>query len=228
MDLQQLIDDYLEGRMSPEDRRLFEDLIEENPRYQAELAQQEKGKAALRLAGQSHRGKTANLKSWLFSIGVGAIIVLAAALLWLTLGLSPGEKIFKKHYETLPNQITASSYGQSNADLKAQAFQAYEAKDFEKAAQLFDRIPSRPDSEYVFLYHGICQLELDRPEKAIPLLNLVKSNSTTASKEVASWFAALAYFKLDMLEKGKQALQVTAAKPNPYQTQARTLLETLK
>ncbi len=228
MDLQELIDDYLEGKLSPEDRKLFENLIADNPTYQAELAQQEKGKAVLKsVEGRSRRLPT-HLKSWLFSAATASVLVLSGLLLWITLGMSPGEKLYAKYYKIPPNPVAKNIPDTAEANLKTEAFQAYEAGDFEKAAALFDRMPFHPDSDYLLLYHGICQLELGRPEKAIPLLSLVKSGSGTASREEACWFAALGYFKLNMLDKGKESLRVTASSPNPYQAQAKTILESLK
>ena len=228
MDLQELINDYLEGKLSPEDRRLFESLIADNPKYKAELIQQEKGRAAVDLFEQSARRRPASLKSWLFSAAIACVLVLCGYLLWITLGMSPGEKLYAKYYQTPPNQVAKSTLGTDEINLKTEAFQAFDANDFEKAAALFERISLQGDSDYLLLYHGICQLELGRPEKAIPLLNRVGSDSDTASKEVAAWFAAMGYFKLNMLDKGKQSLQVTASNANPYQVQAKTILESLK
>lgn len=227
MDLKELVDDYLEGKLSPKDRKLFEDLIAQNPRYRTELEQQEKGKAAAMLVEKRSHRRLANLKSWLFPAAIASFIVLFGYLLWITLGMSPGEKLYAKYYQTLPNQITETMLGSTETKLKMEAFQAYEAGDFKRAATLFDKIPFESDSDYLLLYQGICQLELGRPEKAIPLFNLVRPGSSTASREVASWFAALGYFKLNMLERGEKSLRITASNANPYQEEAKIILETL-
>lgn len=224
MDLQSLIDEYLEGKLSPEDRKLFESLIADNPKYKAELIQQEKGRAAVDLFEQSARRSPSSLKSWLFSAAIACVLVLSGYLLWITLSMSPGEKLFAKYYETYP--VIENTQTNSSGDI-SQAFQAFEAKDYEKAAALFERIQTQPNSDFALLYLGICQLELGRPEKAIPVLSLIPANSATAPKEIASWFEALGYFKLNMLDKGKEVLQVTAAKANPYQDQAKTILESM-
>ena len=228
MDLQRLIDDYLEDKMSPEDRKLFENLIKDNPRYQAELAQQEKGKAVVKLVEQRSQRIPTNFKSWPFAAAIAFVVAFSGYLFWITLGTGPGERLYAKHYQTPPNQTTEGMFGTTETNLKTEAFQAYDAKDFKKAAALFEKISFESDSDYLFLYHGICQLELGRPEKAIPLLNRVGPSSGTASKEVAAWFAAMGYFKLNMLDKGKQSLQATASSPNSYQDQAKTILESLK
>lgn len=237
MDQEELINAYLEGTLSPEDQEIFENLIAQNPEYKAELEAQRKIKAAITLSERESlrnfiseldevqvKPKT-SFKSWLFSAAAACLVVLVGYFLWTTLSMSPGEKLYARHYETYPNLVAPSTRGESSADLKADAFLAYDNGDFEQAAALFERLQAQADSDYALLYLGICQLELGRPEKAIPVLNLV--SSTSESKEIASWYEALGYFKLNMLDKGKAALKITADSANPFQTQAQEILKTL-
>lgn len=238
MDQEELINAYLEGTLSAEDQELFENLIAQNPEYKAELEAQRKIKAAISLSERENlRGflneidrtkakPKSNLKSWIFSTTAACVLVLVGYFLWIMLSRSPGEKLYDRHYETYPNLIAPSTRGQSPNDLKALAFLAYDNGNFEQAAALFERHQAQADSEYALLYLGICQLELGRPEKAIPVLNLVPSSSE--SKEIAAWYEALGYFKLNMLEKGKEALQITAESANPFQTEAQEILKSLK
>ncbi|WP_168171924.1 tol-pal system YbgF family protein [Algoriphagus sp. A40] len=225
MKLEELFDSFLGGKMSESDRILFEKLLEENPEYQSQLNtyRQLKIQTGKETESSDLPSKSKNLKNWLIPIAIALLIVLVGYFLFSTLSMSPGQKLFAKYYETYPIADTGTN---ASGDA-SQAFQAYEAKDYQKAAAFFERIQTQPNSDFALLYLGICQLELGRPEKAIPVLSLIPTNSPTASKEVASWFEALGYFKLNMLDKGKKALQVTAAKPNPYQTQAKTILESL-
>jgi len=229
MKLEELFESYLGGKMSESDKGIFEKLLKENPEYQSQLNTfKRKHNTGTETAPPDLATKKTILKTWIIPAAIACVLVLSGYLLWITLGMSPGEKLYAKHYEPLPNQVPKSAYGELAADIKTQAFQAYDAGDFEKAATLFQQVESQPDSEYILLYHGICQLELGRPEKAIPLLNLVNGETAIAPKEVASWYEALGYFKMNMLDKGTQSLKVTAAKPNPYQAQAKTILESLK
>lgn len=228
MDLQQLIDDYLQGNMSPEDRKLFENLIEAHPRYKSDLASKKKGKEAIQLLEKHFRTKNSLVKSWGLPAVIALGLVLASYLLWISLAMSPGEKLFKKHFAPLPGQVDTVILGGSHSDLKTLALQAYQAKDFAKAAAFFEQIPFDSQSDFLVLYQGICQLELQRPEKAIPLFKLIKPGSSSASAEVAAWFAALGYFKLDMLEEAKKSLRLTAASANPYQNQAQEILKSLE
>ena len=228
MNLQELIDDYLEGKLSPKDQKLFEDLIADNPAYKIELERQEKGKAALELVEKRSHRLPPNLRSWLFSGIIAFFLVLAGYLLWVTLAMNPGEKLYAKYYETSPREAQTNAPNGNASGPLSEAFKAYDDRDFKKAAALFEQVESHNYSDYIRLYYGICQLELGRPEKAIPLFSRIAVGSNTASKEVASWYEALGYFKLNMLEQGKKPLKITAEKPNPFQDEAKKILETLK
>ncbi len=237
MDQEELINAYLEGTLSPEDQQIFENLIAQNPEYKVELEVQRKIKAAITLSERESlrdfiseldttyvKPKT-SLKSWLFSATAACVIFIVGYFLWTTFAMSVGEKLYVSHYETYPNFIAPSTRGENPKDLKAEAFLAYDNGNFEQAAAMFERLVTQADGDYALLYLGICQLELGRPEKAIPVLNLV--SSTSESKEIASWYEALGYFKLNMLEKGKIPLEVTAARANPFQMEAQEILKTL-
>jgi tetratricopeptide (TPR) repeat protein len=226
MDLQELIDDYLDGRLSPKDRKLFEDLIEENPQYKSELVAKKNGRAAVELVEKGSLRPA--VKSWLISTAIAFLLVAMCFFLWTTLGMSPGEKLFAKYYDTPARQSVADAPFFEDSTLISDAFRAYDLGDFEKAGAMFEQAKIPPNSGYVLFYSGICQLELGRPEKAIPLFSLISTNSETISKEEASWYEALGYFKLNMLEKGKNPLKITAANPNPYQERAEAILKSLK
>lgn len=222
MELDSLFDSYLEGKMSEADRVLFENLLSESSEYQAQLqAYQLRRSNMERLATQ---GKT--VKNWLVPAAIAVVIVVAGYFLISMLSMSPGEKIYAKYYKPYPNQVPPSAYGEERHDVASEAFQAYNKGDFQRAAELLEQIQGSPD--YVLLYLGVCHLELNRPEKAIPLFSRIQSGSSLAPKEVASWFEALGYFKLNMIDKGKASLQVTASNPNPFQDEAKNILETLK
>jgi len=226
MDLQELIDDYLDGKLNPKDRKLFEDLIAENPQYKAELMAQTHGRAAVESVEK--RSTQSGLISWSISAAIAVLLVAVGYFLWTTLGMSPGEKLYAKHYETPSRQDLGSAPSREEPKLTSEAFLAYDQGNFKKAAALFEQVEAGPDLDYILFYSGICQLELGRPEKAIPLFDRIHSDSKSVSKEIASWYEALGYFKLDMIDKGKAALQLTASNPNPFTDAAKDILETLK
>lgn len=218
MEIDELFDSYLGGKMSESDKVLFEKLLEENPDYQSQLKafQQQKDQSVPQDSSESFPSKAKNIKNWSISIAIALGIVLAGYFLFATLSMSPGQKLYKKHYETYPSQVPPSGFANDEYGLKSEAFQAYDKGDYQRAAELLEQVQTQPDSDFALLYLGICQLEVGRPEKAIPVLGLISANSQSASKEVASWFEALGYFKLNMLDKEKNAWKSQLPRPIPF------------
>jgi tetratricopeptide (TPR) repeat protein len=239
MDQEELINAYLDGRLDPKDQKLLEDMIAQNPEYRSEVEAHRKVKAAITLAERENlksfldtlqpaesTNKSA-WKSWTLSGVAASTLVLVGYFLWTTLSMSPGEKLYTRHFELYPNLVAPTTRGVQTEDLKAKAFLAYDNGEFELAAARFEELKSQPNSEYALLYLGICHLELGRPEKAIPNLLLISANPNSPSQEVAAWYAALGYFKLNMLDKGKAQLEVTAATANAFQKEAQEILKML-
>jgi tetratricopeptide (TPR) repeat protein len=223
MELRSLFDSYLERKMSDADRVLFEKLLSENADYNAQLHAYQQERSGLVKKASSNKV----VQEWVIPSAIAIVIVAAGYFLISLAIMSPGEKIFAKFYKPYPNQVPPSAYPEKLNELADQAFRAYDKGDFQKAAELLDKIQTSSHRDFILLYLGICQLELNRPEKAIPYLNRIKAGSALAPKEVASWFEALSYFKLSMEEKGKELLQVTASRPNPFQEDAMRILESV-
>ncbi|GAB2486278.1 CDC27 family protein [Algoriphagus taiwanensis] len=244
MDQEELINAYLEGKLSPEDQRLFEQLLENQPEYKTILEEHRQLKIAVTLEerskikdfleelDQKEKGipkSKGGLRSWIYSGIAACAIVLAGLFLWTSLSMTPGEKIYKSYYETYPNLIAPTVRGESQANLESDAFLAFDNKDYEKAAVLFENLQHEPDSDYAVFYLGICQLELGRPEKAIPLFLKVREDASNPDQITATWYAALGYFQLNKLEEGTQAVnKVARTEGHPLQAKAQELAEILK
>lgn len=239
MDQEELINAYLDGRLDPKDQKLLEEMISQNPEYRSEIEAHRKVKVAITLSErenlksflstlqQAKSSKKTAWKSWTISGIAASTLVLIGYFLWTTLSMSPGEKLYTRHFELYPNLVAPTTRGDQSEDLKAKAFLAYDNGEYELAAARFEELKSQPDSEYALLYLGICHLELGRPEKAIPNLLLISGNPTSPSREVAAWYAALGYFKLNMLDKGKTQLEITSATANAFQKEAQEILKML-
>lgn len=241
MDQEELFNSYLDGKLSPDDRQLFEQLLEEKPEYKILLEEHRRLKIAVTLEERSKikefllevdqnqkPSPNTSWKSWVFSGAAACVIVLAGLFLWTNLSMTPGEKIYKSYYETYPNLIAPTVRGESQTSLMTDAFLAFDNQDFEKASVLFENLQQEPNSEFAIFYQGICQLELGRPEKAIPLLLKVKEDAVNPDKITATWYAALGYFQLNKLEEGTKAVkQVAEAEGHPFQSKAQELAQML-
>ncbi len=244
MDQEELINAYLDGKLSPEDRQLFEQLLKEQPEYKTLLEEHRQLKIAVTLEERSkikdflvevdqkekeNPKPKGGIKSWIYSGFAACLIVLAGLFLWTNLSMTPGEKIYKSYYEAYPNLIAPTVRGETQANLKSDAFLAFDNQDYQKAAVLFENLQHEPDSDYAVFYLGICQLELGRPEKAIPSFLKVKEDADNPDRITAIWYAALGYFLLNKIEEGTQAVnKVARAEGHPLQAKAQELAKILK
>ncbi|GMQ27662.1 tetratricopeptide repeat protein [Algoriphagus confluentis] len=244
MDQDELINAYLDGKLSPDDKRLFEQLLQEDPVYLQALEEQRQIKLAVTLEERSKLkdflreidrnearllAKTNSLKSWLFAGVAACLIVLVGYFLWTSLSTTPGEKLYQTYYQTYPNLVAPTVRGSSSGGLKSEAFLAFDNRDYEKAAVLFENLIQEPNSEFAIFYLGICQLELGRPEKAIPSFQKIKENASQPDKPTALWYEAMGYFKLNKLEEAKLRIgKVAQANGHALQSQAQEIFQKLE
>lgn len=218
LDQNELFKSYLEGKLNPKDRELLESLLGENPSYQAEL---EAFKATL--DSNPAPKEPFSLKSWIISIAIAIAIVSSGIFLFLSLGSPPGEKLYSNYYQPFP--VDSFITKTNNPKLK-EGLVAYQSKDYPKAIETFEYLLAQGESDQVELFLGLSQLANGRPEKAIPIMSMISSDSESA--QYVPWYTALSYMKLNKLEEAKTHLQKASKISNLNQQKAQALLEKMK
>lgn len=223
MELEELFESYTNGTMSEADASLFEKLVKENPEYQNQF-DKFKGKKTehSKIENQpiQSKSKFSAIKAWGISVGIALAIVLAGYFLFKTLGIPTGEKLFNAYYE--PKQFPDSLIYTKNPMI-LDAMTHFEKKEFSKAAVLLEKLKSEGDPDFARFYLGLCELELDRPEKAIPSLSLVSQKSDYFLE--ATWYGAMSFLKMNKLEEAKRLLNISEANPNQYSEKAEEILK---
>lgn len=133
------------------------------------------------------------LKGWELLSGICLIFAL---ILWGVTMLRPqmDERIYAR-FRNLP-KATFLEHKDSSLLFLNEACTAFNNKSYNKALQLFKK-----DTSTAFLYEkelfsGICLLELNKPEEAIPKLKTLKQNKIAEKyREEATWYLALAYLR---------------------------------
>lgn len=223
MELEELFESYLNGKMSEEDASLFEKLLKENLEYQIQFDQfREKftGNSVSEAQPIQPSSKISTIKTWSITAGIAVAIVVVGFFLIRSLSMPPGEKLFLSYYE--PKQVPDSVTNLDN-QLIVEAISTYQSKDYAKAESLFENLKNEDESDLSLFYVGLCQLELDRPEKAIPTLSLVSQKSDYFFE--ATWYGAMSFLKLNKLEEAKRLLLISDANPNFYSEKAEEILE---
>ena len=160
---------------------------------------------------------------------VAAAILAAAIITRIVLSPSPGsmEGLYVAYYETARYEELSPRGASSQTDETAkEAFTEYRKGNYLAALRLFETTPQEPD---ILFYSAICQMELNAPEKAIPLLSsLVEKGDRNPYYQSAEWYLSMAYLKTNQKEKVTPLLQRIANENGFYAEKAEELLKKLK
>jgi tetratricopeptide (TPR) repeat protein len=235
-----IVDRYLEGSLSEQERTAFEERL-----LQDEKLQQQVDDMKLIRAGIIHASRKAalqNLKTLENTLPLVEVKVIrfwtntwlqaAAALLIGLLAYTfwPSsvneQELFATHFEVYPNIIMPTVRGvvENDSTVKAQAFRAYDQQDYVLAIQLFEKLSVQ--DEAVLLYLGNSYLASGQPEKALLLFERVLNNYDVFDEQ-AEWYVAVTYLKLEEREKAREALQKVVARESSYKAKALLILEKL-
>ncbi|WP_026951267.1 tetratricopeptide repeat protein [Algoriphagus mannitolivorans] len=216
MDQDELFRNYLQGKLSPSDKSLLEKLLEENPRYQAELE-------LFRKTWKTPESSGSRVKSILISIVIALIIVAAGVFLFYTFALPQGPKLFSAYYEPYPvDRLISQS---QNPKLK-QGLEAYQAQRFDQATSIFEQLLAQSESDQVLFHLGLSHLASGRPEKAIPIFSLISKESPYSAS--IAWYKALGYLQMNKIDEAKAQLKIASSAKGEFSNKATELLDKLK
>lgn len=136
----------------------------------------------------------------LTAIAVAALLILVFGLNYL---LNPTTLYHQYAKHPIASFVTLGD----NDQLRSEAEQAFNNKDYTKALEKFNAlIENNPaDNEYVF-FRGICALELNSFESAKEIFQQL-SEGNSMRKNDATWYLALVWLKQENFENCKTILQ---------------------
>jgi tetratricopeptide (TPR) repeat protein len=205
---------YLQGTLSSEERKDFEERLRNDPEFQKEfdsfrlsysaiiLESRKEVKQRLQQEDAGASAPKGRVVNWRYvSIGIAASIVLAVLLVQIYRSPSP-DKLYLSYHETYPNVVAPIERNETTVDSYKKAFQLYEQKEYSNALEQFRVIlKDSATSSSVNLYAGLCALELNDPTTAVSYFEAVIASSPNDFSETAKWYAALAYLKAGNKEK---------------------------
>ncbi|MEM1321703.1 MAG: hypothetical protein AAGG75_15705 [Bacteroidota bacterium] len=239
---QQLIDQYLRGKMSAQERQSFEERLAQD----AELAGQlEQYKASTELlehhadeqlrarVGRIHREmkaeaqptKGASRRNLLLAL----ILLLAALLLigwWFSRSTSPAspEQLYAQYHQSYPLSFTRRDSGDDSPLLRAN--QLYKQKAYDQALPLLQAELANDDNPKLRFAVGLCQLETEQIPQALRNFQTLIDSNDPLYQQPARWYAALASLKNNDLSGTTRYLQAIAPS-SPFHSQAQELLQQL-
>lgn len=228
------IEDFLEGKLSVEEKRTFELRIEAEPALKEEIVAQRRLKNAIEALKTKERLKLAytnyqqDSKVRPLNRPVWQTYAVAAAIVGLMLGITYfGTDVFRSDSEVAFNEFyqpEANARGECPQDLPA--FKLYEEKQYEDA--LASVVGQKDDSTHCVRYFvGINQLALARLPQAIQSLQIAQTSPDIVIRRKAEWYLGLAYLRdnnEESAEKTFKAIVERNESENPYVQPAAKLL----
>ncbi len=235
----QRIDDYVHGNLPAEEQALFRQQLRDDPQLAEAVAlhrdmlagfrtairrdvDRERKEHYARLDRQAARRNRNVVPLWL--TGIAASLVLGVGMYLLT--GDKHDKLFEAYYE--PYMAAATERGGTATEVKAQALQAYENGEYERAAALLASCPGAtpPDAECLF-YAGLTAIERNRLPEAERHLRQVAALPPNDYAGRARWYLALAYLKDDQPGKAERLLRELQGQGGFYGKKAGELLKEL-
>lgn len=218
MKQEDLIEKYIENRLSLEEKLTFDELFKNDMAFKKEVALHVDLKKAIE--GEDD----ANFKNLIYDLerqvnnstkkrSYGKW--LAAASIILLLGISyffnMGQKLstdelFIQNFEPYRNVILPIERSSEQQDKKALAFIAYEKGEYETAITLFSSLYVVTKEPYYLFYKANALLKLERAKEAVPLL-LAHLKTKDTLTEKTNWYLALAYLKINDKSNAKKSLK---------------------
>jgi tetratricopeptide (TPR) repeat protein len=222
-----LIDKYFSNSLSPKEQLEFNKLLRSDEKFKKEFSFQKDLQKAI------YRNQRTDLKKVLQNFEQNKSVVklfnsskkwLAAASILLIIGFgfiyinnnvfpSPDE-LFVQNYEPYRNIVLPIERGDNSNTIVHSAFVAYENENYHKAINLFNSVPNK-NEPYILFYKSMCYMSLNRTGDAISLLKTIAwsdddPNSENNFKELANWYLALAYLKLNENEQARKQFSIIA------------------
>lgn len=228
------IDKYFEGTLTTEEQQEFDRLCLTDNEFAESLAYQKQLKKAITLSKRTDLKKklqgfeveTKKPKS--FKVWIAAASILLLCTLGYYFSMTSNSGLYDDYYQTYPNVELPTVRGNSNTDLKSQAFYAYDQGNYQQASEKFSEIYNNTKDDYALFYKAVSQMELHKHEEAIADLNAINLDDNPTYTPFITWYKALCYLKLDNEKEAKPLLKSLAATDNPQKEMAAKLLSELE
>ena len=226
---------YFEGKLDAIQTARFEDLLQNDPDFQARFAFEKQVKQAIiSTKKEALQTKLKGLEQpkpqsryYILAIAASLIIALGLFALLKPTAETSNQELFAQYYQPYTNIIEPASRGNEVQNDRSLAFRLYDSEDFKTASPLFENLYNKTQEPYYLFYQGICELDLGNNQNAIVLFQSHKNYSDKLSTQT-DWYLALAYLKVDKLKNAKSLLQNIIAQKSFKYRDAEAILEKLK
>jgi len=160
---------------------------------------------------------------WKPLAAAACISILVVTSIFINRSEDPAE-LYAAYFEPYPNIFEPITRGETDANKRTSAFQAYEAKDYVQAASLFNELLKEKKEASVLLLLGNANLMLDKTKEArnnfITLINDVDEFDTQGK-----WYLGLSYLKEGDVKSAQLIMRELSNSEYSYAGKAKELLK---
>ncbi len=227
------IEKYFEDDLSEEEATIFKKLLEEDPDFASAFAYEKNVKKAITLNERVVLKQKLQLletpkKSYNWLYIAASLTILFGFFTWNTFYNTNYSSLYSEYYQTYPNTVAPTVRGETNNDLKADAFYAYDSGDYKKAVELFSKIQTADGDEYALFYKGLSLMELQQYQEALVVFKQHDDTKESTFTPFFRWYAALTNLKLKNKNEAMMLLEEVTKTDNPQKDAAIKLLSELK
>ena len=241
MNAEELIEKYFEEGLNTEEQLQLDALLTTDAQASAAFAFAKSTKAAFHLQERNllkeklqkiektkDGGKIRKL-NYKTLIAVAAVFILAVSAVFIFRNTKPdNEKLYADTFIPYPNVVAPATRGNEREELVANAFNAYESKNYRDAVLFFEVIFTKLNEHYALLYKGISLMELGKTEEGLNALQQEQLIRDSKYAAAANWYATLCLIKLNKSKEAITLLEKLQTGNNEFSASAKTLLEKLR
>jgi len=234
----ELIERYLANDLSPEELSSFESRLKSDKSFEQEVENQRlthkasdvfaqiKTKEKVKESYDAVLKTEKNNRRTLLRIAVAIVILIIAGFGFFIPANYSNQALADANFESYPDRIT--TMGITPGDQLSEAMKAYNENKFEKAIELFSKIP-QPflQQDLINLYTGISLMETNQFESATTIFQQLIDSESTQS-DVARWYLALSYLQSSDIENAKSLLNQIVEQDGFQSKNAAKLLDKLE
>lgn len=203
----QLLEKYFEGKLSDEEREIFESKMKNDPAFAKEVEQEKDLRIALDLMARirnkeivrtiAQKSKPVKRRIRTYRIAASLAILISFGIGYAALDASFSDKaLANRFFEKYDKAVTTKSSNTVENQLD-DAIKLYQSSDYSGAYGAFTALPDTLSTHWIVqLYIGNCELELGQEEKATTTFSEIIRESEQY-QETARWYLAIAFLKLN-------------------------------
>jgi|GEM_PF-6842801 len=234
----QRLTSYLRGSLSPEEKGIVEEQLEQDPFLQDAVKGLQNLESVDQLDKQNrliHQQLDKHIKNvrptsisgWQYA-AIAAMILLALLPILTSFMASEQELLYARYVDVYPNNIPIYRGETDKADIMF-AMAEYETGNFNKAKQMLEELNrSQPASSPTYFYEQVARLHLGEYEVAQKGLSVYLDADSSEYQHAAKWYIALIHLRNGDTEQAALQLLELQKADGRYSRKSADLLQDLK